>query len=290
MKERILIVGSGAREHAIAAALVKSPQKPEVICFGSARNPGIDALCVQYAVGKLADAAVVSAFAKENRATLAVIGSEAPLAAGVSDALWAAGVKTVGPTQSLARIESSKGFARDLLTKYGIAGNPFYERFDSMDGVEEVLRAWDGRHVIKDDGLAGGKGVKVCGDHLHSLEHSMECCADMVAAGHSFVIEEKVEGEEFSLMSFSDGLCLQHMPAVQDHKRADNGDKGPNTGGMGTYTDANHSLPFLRESDVAEARAINERVAAALRQGMRRAIPGNSLRRIHGNTRWCEAD
>jgi len=106
--------------------------------------------------------------------------------------------------------------------------------------------------------------VKVCGDHLHSLEHSLDCCRELAATRHPFVIEEKLEGEEFSLMSFSDGLCLRHMPAVQDHKRADNGDKGPNTGGMGTYTDANYSLPFLRESDVAEARAINEQVAAAL--------------------------
>ena len=262
MKERVLIVGSGAREHAIAAALARSGA--EVICFGSARNPGIDGLSAKYAVGKLTDAVVVSAFAKEHNATLAVIGPEAPLAAGVADALWAAGVPAVGPVMSLARIESSKGFARELLKKYGIEGNPFFCRFDSMDGVERVLREWDRRHVIKDDGLAGGKGVKVCGDHLHSLEHSLECCKELAAIGHPFVIEKKLEGEEFSLMSFCDGHTLRHMPAVQDHKRADNGDKGPNTGGMGTYTDADHSLPFLRESDIAEARAINERVAAAL--------------------------
>jgi len=264
MKERILIVGSGAREHVIAAALARSPQKPELICFGSARNPGIDGLCKHYAVGKLTDVKTVSAFAREHSATLAVIGPEAPLAAGVVDALWAAGVPAVGPTQLLARIESSKGFARELLTKYGISGNPFYKRFDSMEGVRAALEELAGRHVIKDDGLAGGKGVKVWGDHLHSQEHSLEFCRELAAAGHPFVIEEKLEGEEFSLMSFSDGLCLRHMPVVQDHKRADNGDKGPNTGGMGTYTDANHSLPFLRESDVAEARAINERVAEAL--------------------------
>ena len=262
MKERVLIVGSGAREHAIAAALARSGA--EVICFGSARNPGIDELCAQYAVGKITDGAAVAAFAKEQSATLAVIGPEAPLAAAVADALWAAGLKTVGPTKKPAQIESSKGFARELLAKYGIPGNPFYKRFDSMDGVERALREWDGRHVIKDDGLAGGKGVKVCGDHLHSLAHSMECCEELTALGHPFVIEEKLEGEEFSLMSFCDGQTLEHMPAVQDHKRADNGDKGPNTGGMGTYTDANHSLPFLRASDIAEARAINERVAAAL--------------------------
>jgi len=262
MKERVLIVGSGAREHAIAAAVVRAGA--EVICFGSARNPGIDALSAKYMVGKINDGAAVAAFAKEHGATLAVIGPEAPLAAGVADALWAAGVKTVGPTKSLARIESSKGFARELLAKHGIPGNPFFRRFDSMNGVEEVLRAWDMRHVIKDDGLAGGKGVKVCGDHLHSLANSMDCCRELVALGHPFVIEERLEGEEFSLMSFCDGNTLQHMPAVQDHKRADNGDKGPNTGGMGTYTDANGKLPFLADDDLREAKNINQLVAAAL--------------------------
>jgi len=264
MSEKILIIGSGAREHVIAAALTRSPQKPELMCFGSARNPGIAALCAQYAAGDISDSAGVSEFARAQGATLAVIGPEAPLATGVADALWSAGVKTVGPTQTLARIESSKGFARELLAKYGIEGNPFFRRFNSMEGVEEVLRAWDKRYVLKDDGLAGGKGVKVWGDHLHSMQHSLKFCSELAAAGHPFVIEEKLEGEEFSLMSFCDGHTLRHMPAVQDHKRAYNGDKGPNTGGMGTYTDTDHSLPYLRESDIAQARAINERVAAAL--------------------------
>jgi phosphoribosylamine-glycine ligase len=112
-----------------------------------------------------------------------------------------------------------------------------------LDGLEEVLERFANRHVIKDDGLAGGKGVKVCGDHLLSMaEDSLAFCRELVEQGIPFV-EEKVEGEEFSLMSFCDGVTLKHMPAVQDHKRAYNGDKGPNTGGMGTYTDADHKFP-----------------------------------------------
>jgi phosphoribosylamine--glycine ligase len=193
-----------------------------------------------------------------------VIGPEAPLAAGVADSLWAAGISVVGPTQSLARIESSKGFARDLLAKYEIAGNPFFRRFTSLDGLDEVLSRYADRHVIKDDGLAGGKGVKVCGDHLLSTEDSLAFCRELVAHGHPFVVEEKLEGEEFSLMSFCDGATLRHMPTVQDHKRAYNRDKGPNTGGMGTYTDADHKLPFLTDEDIASAQKMNERVAAAL--------------------------
>jgi phosphoribosylamine--glycine ligase len=264
LSERVLIVGSGAREHAIAVALARSPQQPELICFSGARNPGIDALCEAYGIGSITAPAEVAAFAREQRATLAVIGPEAPLAAGVADALWAAGVPAVGPTRSLARIESSKGFARELLAKHGIVGNPFYARFTSMEGVHEVLADWPMRHVIKDDGLAGGKGVKVFGDHLLSVDASLKFCEELVALGHPFVIEEKIEGEEFSLMSFCDGKTLRHMPAVQDHKRAYNGDTGPNTGGMGTYSDADGSLPFLRAAEIAAAQAINECVAAAL--------------------------
>jgi phosphoribosylamine--glycine ligase len=264
MSETILIVGSGAREHAIAVALASSPQQPKLVCFSGARNPGIVALCSSYGIGSITDPAAVATFACEQHATMAVLGPEAPLAAGVADALWAVKIPVVGPTQSLARIESSKGFTRELLTKYKIPGNPFFQRFESLAGIEEVLGHYAHQHVIKDDGLAGGKGVKVCGDHLLSLEDSLVFCRKLIAHGHPFVVEEKIEGEEFSLMSFCDGKTLQHMPAVQDHKRAYEGDRGPNTGGMGTYTDADHKLPFLNDADIATAREINQRVAAAL--------------------------
>jgi phosphoribosylamine--glycine ligase len=264
MSETVLIIGSGAREHAIAVALARSPQQPKLLCFSNARNPGIVSLCSEYGLGSITDPAAVASFASMQQATLAVIGPEAPLAAGVADALWAAGIPVVGPTESLARIESSKGFARELLAKYKIPGNPFFQRFTSLDGIEDVLEQYANRHVLKDDGLAGGKGVKVCGDHLLSIADSLAFCHELVEHGHPFVVEEKVEGEEFSLMSFCDGRMLKHMPAVQDHKRAYDGDKGPNTGGMGTYTDVDHKLPFLSDEDILEAQAINERVAAAL--------------------------
>jgi phosphoribosylamine---glycine ligase len=264
VKDTVLIIGSGAREHAIAMACSRSPQEPELICFSGARNPGIAGLCSAYGNGSITDPAAVAAFALERKATLGILGPEAALAAGVADALWAAGIPVVGPTQSLARIESSKGFARTLLAEHGIDGNPFFRRFETMDGVEAVLARYPHRHVIKDDGLAGGKGVKVCGDHLLTLDDSLAFCRELIALGHPFVIEEKIEGEEFSLMSFCDGETQQHMPAVQDHKRAFDGDTGPNTGGMGTYTDADHKLPFLSDQDIRVAQAINERVAQAL--------------------------
>ena len=264
MKETILIIGSGAREHAIAEALARSPQRPVLICFSGARNPGIAALCATYGIGSIVDPKSVAAFAAGHAPTIAIIGPEAPLAAGVADALWAAKIPVVGPTQALANIESSKGFARELLARHNIPGNPFFQRFESLDGLQAVLVQFPNQHVIKDDGLAGGKGVKVCGDHLLSLDDSLAFCQELVTSGHPFVIEEKIEGEEFSLMSFCDGKTLRHMPAVQDHKRAYEGDKGPNTGGMGTYTDADHKLPFLTDADIAAAQTINERVAKAL--------------------------
>ena len=274
--QTVLILGSGAREHAIATALARSPQQPGLLCFSNAQNPGIERLTNRYQVGSLTDPAAIAAFATEQDATLAVIGPEAPLAAGVADALWAAGIPTVGPTKSLARIESSKAFARDLLTKYNIPGNPLYERIDpaaahglpeaALEQAEATLRRLGDGHVIKDDGLAGGKGVKVFGDHLHSLDDSLAFCRELLALGHPFVIEEKFEGEEFSMLSFTDGSTLRHMPPVQDHKRAFDGDRGPNTGGMGSYTAADGLLPFLTREDIAAAEAINEQTVSALRK------------------------
>ena len=272
MRETVLIIGSGAREHAIAAKLASSPQSPDLICFSGAHNPGIERLCKRYATGDTNEGAAIVAFANDQAATLAVIGPEAPLAAGVADALWAGGVPTVGPKQSLARIESSKSFARELVSQYGIPGNPAFRRFEAtspevtMSAARAFLTELGNAHVIKDDGLAGGKGVKVFGDHLRSMEESLAFCRELIAAGHPFVIEEKLEGEEFSLLSFTDGETLRHMPPVQDHKRALDGDRGPNTGGMGSYSGADGLLPFLNAQDVAEAQAINERTVAALRE------------------------
>ncbi len=209
-------------------------------------------------------------------------------------------IPTVGPTQSLARIESSKSFTRSLLDRHHIPGNPIFQRFTSLDGVEALLDRLGENHVIKDDGLAGGKGVKVFGDHLTSRAESLAFCNELLAAGHPFVIEEKLEGEEFSLLSFTDGFTLRHMPAVQDHKRAFNGDRGPNTGGMGSYTDANGSLPFLTPHDITSAQRTNEQVIAALHHELNEPYRGvlyggfiatrNGIRLIEYNARFGDPE
>ena len=286
---KILIVGSGAREHAIAKALIKSRHHPNLVCFGSSNNPGIKALIChpersdsevkdpltsegilrfaqndKYTIGKLTDTEAIISFAIKNTIDWAIVGPEGPLAAGVVDALAAKNNPCVGPTIRLAQIESSKSFARDLLSYHHVPGLPEYKRLESTDGVKEFTTQLHDSYVVKADGLMSGKGVKVYGEHLHSLDETLAFIAEITANGDPFVIEEKFVGEEFSLMSFCDGTHLAHMPAVQDHKRAHAGDTGPNTGGMGTYSDTNHSLPFLNASDIAQAQKINELTAQAL--------------------------
>ncbi len=261
----ILLIGSGAREHAIARALHSSPQKPQLFCFGSNRNPGLIELSRVFTSGSVTDVETITAFATSHSIDLAIIGPEAPLAAGLADALIARGIPCVGPKQKLAQIETSKGFTRQLLVKYSIPGCPKFEVYDSLEGAAGFLAELGENFVVKYDGLMGGKGVKVAGDHLHSHEEALNYCRELVESGGRFVIEEKLIGQEFSLMSFSDGENLAHMPPVQDHKRAFVGDTGPNTGGMGSYSDADHSLPFLTEDDLRQARSINEATIDALR-------------------------
>ena len=261
----ILLVGSGAREHAIAHALNNSPQEKNIFCLASNMNPGISELCTEIKIDDINDPKLVSSYALKIGAAIAIVGPENPLAMGVADALWAMGTKVVGPKKNLAQIETSKSFARDLLTEYDIPACPEYRTFSSMDGVLPFLQGLGENYVVKYDGLAGGKGVKVAGDHLHSHNEATAYCQSLVDRGGKFIIEEKLIGQEFSLMSFCDGNSLKHMPAVQDHKRAYEGDIGPNTGGMGTYSDANHSLPFLNEEDINMAHSINVSTAKALK-------------------------
>ena len=265
MKHKILVIGSGAREHAIVRALGRSPQDKEIFCLASNMNPGIAELCDEILIGNFNDPDFVVSYAKETDATLAIVGPENPLAAGIADALWDTGVKTVGPKKDLAQLETSKAFARNLLKEYDIPGGPKYQTFDAVGGVTDFLNELGENYVVKYDGLAGGKGVKVAGDHLHSHDEALAYCQELVDSDGEFVIEEKFVGEEFSLMSFCDGDNLKHMPAVQDHKRAYEGDTGPNTGGMGTYSDANHSLPFLTNNDISQALEINIQTARAIK-------------------------
>lgn len=263
----ILIVGSGAREHAIAAAFQRSQLPTRLFCCGPTLNPGIKQMVRDYWVGDITDVISLLEAAKKWKITLAFIGPEAPLEKGLADELWQAAIPTIGPKKILAQIETSKAFARELMLKNNIPGLPKYKIFHEHDrkNIETFLHELgEGNYVIKANGLMGGKGVRIAGDHLQSFSEAMTFCNEIISLGQSFIIEEKLIGQEFSFMCFSDGIHIIPMPIVQDHKRAFVDDKGPNTGGMGSYTDADHSLPFLTDEDVKQAWQINEAVLRAL--------------------------
>jgi phosphoribosylamine--glycine ligase len=202
-------------------------------------------------------------FATRHHPDFGMFGPEEPLAAGAVDWLNQIGVPSVGPTRKLAQLESSKVFTRRLLSKYGIHGNPTYRIFETLDGLPGYLHQL-GDYVIKPDGLTGGKGVRVSGEHLKTIADGIEYARTLIGNGVPVVVEEKLEGEEFSLQSFCDGTHLVDMVPVQDHKRAYPGDVGPNTGGMGSYSCEDHCLPFLTLDDLSTASRINREVAAAL--------------------------
>ena len=262
---RILLIGSGAREHAIARSLSLSTKKKEIYCLATNYNPGISEICSNIVVENINDPDIVKNYAKKQKIGFAIIGPENPLANGIADALSDIGIGSIGPKKSLAQVETSKSFARELLTEYKIPGCPKFKTFSNMGGVKDFLEYLGENYVVKYDGLAGGKGVRVAGDHLHSHGEAISYCEELIEKGGTFVIEKKLIGEEFSLMSFCDGSSLSHMPAVQDHKRAYEEDMGPNTGGMGTYSDSDHSLPFLENSHIRSAQKINEKTASALK-------------------------
>ena len=262
----ILLVGSGAREHAIARAIAQSPQQTRLFCFGSSRNPGITELAVGYQTGSMTDVNAIVSFAHKHAIDWAIVGPEAPLEAGVVDKLQEVGILSVGPTKQLAQLETSKSFTRDLMQKYQINAFPKFKYFSSIEGVATFLDELGDDYVIKCDGLMGGKGVVVSGEHLHSRHEAHAWCQELLSKGKTFLIEEKLVGQEFSYISLSDGEHLAHTFAIQDHKRVFEGDTGPNTGGMGTYSDANHSLPFLRSEDIESARQINQQVMHALKE------------------------
>ncbi len=265
--KKVLLVGNGAREHAIAQALTKNG-RVELTTFAKARNPGIAAVSKDYVIGSLGDFSALLSCAKEIKPDFAVIGPDDPIADGAADALLTLGIHSVAPLKTLARLESSKSFTRDLVEKYNVPGNPIYKVFTHVDeaAIRSFIGELGGEYVVKADGLMGGKGVVVSGEHVKTVEEGIAFAKASIEKFGRVVIEEKFVGQEFSLMSFVDGNTVVDMPVVQDHKRAYEGDTGPNTGGMGTYSDANHSLPFLTEKDVADAHEITVQIMNALKK------------------------
>ncbi len=254
---KVLVVGSGGRCHAIVEALSRSPQVEKIYCAPG--NAGIASLAECVAIKETAVDALCD-FARENAVELTVVGPEVALEAGIADRFKAEGLRIFGPTKSAARIETSKEFAKELMRKYDIPTAAF-RTFSDYDEALAYVKAGSLPTVLKYDGLAAGKGVVIA----ETLEQADEALKDMLLDekfGHGrVVIEEYLEGPEFSLMCFVNGRDVYPMPVAQDHKRAYDGDKGPNTGGMGAYTE----LPFIDEADLDYAmNAIMRRTADAL--------------------------
>ena len=264
---KILIIGKSGRVDCIADAAARSSRAKQLYTFAEVNNPGLYEKSQDHKVelGNTEDLDHIEKYARKIRPDFAIIGPEEPLAAGVVDMLTGRlGIPCVGPTRSLAQLESSKSFTRELLSKYGIPGNSEYKVFRNLTGIEHYLRQV-GDFVIKPDGLTGGKGVKVFGEHLHSVEEAVRYCESLFGTGQpAVVVEERLDGEEFSLQSLCDGQHVVDTVVVQDHKRANDGDTGPNTGGMGSYSCENHCLPFLSREHLQEASKVNLAVGQAL--------------------------
>ncbi|AQL44212.1 phosphoribosylamine--glycine ligase [Halorientalis sp. IM1011] len=259
MTETVLLVGGGGREHAIARALADS-DADLYACAGN-RNPGIADLSEGFETLDTTTPPAVVSYAEEVEADLAVIGPEAALEAGVADALDEAGIYTFGPQEEEARIETDKGFQRRFMEKHDVPGCPDFEEFRDAEAACEYVDEYDGDLAIKPAGLTGGKGVRVMGDQVDA-EEAKEYIRD--SDYDRIVLEERLIGEEFTVQAFVANGELRVTPAVQDHKRAYEGDEGPNTGGMGSYSDGSLELPFMTEDEYHDAVDVLRAVVDAL--------------------------
>jgi len=231
---RVLVIGSGAREHALCLALAADPSVTSLVCAPG--NAGTAAVAEQRGVDAN-DGAAVAALAKELGAELVVIGPEAPLVAGVADAVRAAGIDCFGPSAEAARLEGSKAFAKDVMAAAGIPTARAHVATTSAEAAA-ALDEFGPPYVVKDDGLAAGKGVVVTSDRAEALAHAGAC--------ERVVIEEFLDGPELSLFCVTDGVSVVPLLPAQDFKRIGDGDTGPNTGGMGAYA----PLPWLPDGTV----------------------------------------
>jgi len=268
MIERVLVVGGGGREHALAASLARSPGVREVVCAPGNAGIAEAARCVPVDV---ADLDAVVRIARDVRADLVVVGPEAPLCAGLVDRLAAAGVLAFGPSAAAARLEGSKSFAKHFMKRHGIptAGFSVHE---GEAALTAALRARpEGPVVLKADGLAAGKGVRVCASRDEALSAVPELCGSLGDAARTVLVEECLVGEEVSFHVLSDGARVLALDPAQDHKRLEDGDRGPNTGGMGAYAPA----PIV---DEALRRRILDEIAVPTVRGM--AAEGAPLRGV----------
>ena len=263
---KALLVGGGAREHAIAKRLAESS---ELFAVMKNKNPGIVRLAKNFLSENETDVEKVVDYALREKVDFAVVGPEAPLEKGLADALEKRKIPCVGASQKAALLETNKLFCRQFMRENGIHCVPDFFVFDNASEVENLLKGMS-EAVVKPLGLTGGKGVKVMGEVKEggqvSKQEALEYAKSLIAKDGMVLVEEKLEGEEFSLQAFVSGESILPMPLVQDHKRAWENDEGPNTGGMGSYSDTNHLLPFIEQKDRDEALDAMKQTLSALKK------------------------
>ncbi|MFG2434810.1 phosphoribosylamine--glycine ligase [Streptomyces sp. NPDC048508] len=281
---KVLVIGGGAREHALCRSLSLDPDVTALYCAPG--NAGIADVAELHAVDAL-DGAAVAALATELGAELVIVGPEAPLVAGVADAVRTAGIPCFGPSLEAAQLEGSKAFAKDVMAGAGVPTARSYV-CTTPEEVEEALDAFGAPYVVKDDGLAAGKGVVVTGDLDVARAHANAC--DRV------VIEEFLDGPEVSLFAITDGTTVVPLQPAQDFKRALDGDEGPNTGGMGAYSPLPWADPKLVDEvmetvlqpTVDELRRRGTPFSGLLYAGL--AITGRGVRVIEFNARFGDPE
>jgi phosphoribosylamine---glycine ligase len=262
---RVLVVGSGGREHALAWKIARSPLVRTV--HAAPGNPGMAEVATLVPI-RAEDVEGIVGWAKENRVDLVVIGPEGPLVAGLGDRLAAEGILAFGPSAAAARLEGSKSFAKEVMAAAGIP-TAEHATFTEVEPALAFARAWRGRVVVKADGLAAGKGVVVCGDLAEAEQALRAMLLDRIhgQAGARVVLEERMEGPEASCICFTDGERVRMLAAAQDHKRIFDGDRGPNTGGMGAFSPTSNVTPQVA------ARVEREVLLPAVREMTRRGHP-----------------
>ena len=270
MTQHILIIGSGMRESVIIKKLLddssthfnkNKKKRLKITCIGNNKNPFIVENCDMFLISNFNTKSFIDIIKNIDKIDFAIVGPEAPLELGFADILEYQNIPCIGPMKRYAGIETSKIKAREFIQKYGMEQySPKYSILDSNNSKNEIIEVIQkyNKIVIKKDGLCGGKGVKVQGIDFDDKKY-LEKELIYLNTGEKLLIEDKLEGQEFSLMTITDGFGhIDHFPPIQDNKRLNNNDTGPNTGGMGCVIDVNNTLPFLNEQDISDAQNINK--------------------------------